>query len=224
VTELNQIFQRPEGEGWLILSDWLPELGGDHPELLERLLGAADISYPSLCISASEGSQLHEKDFIEDIDALFGQETMVVGLTEIYEEAIGRAGMLFLTGGTPQIWTSCLHDSALESSILEMLSEGTLVFASDAAAAALGEWALGSEKGEVIPGLKWLPGILIVPWYNEPEDAGPVLELMGGDLPVISLGISGGRILALGPEDQIQSWGSEMPSIVFNSAWQNKFA
>jgi hypothetical protein len=216
------VFQRPRGEGWLVLSDHVPSLEGEFSELANSLLTHADLSYRPLCILAGKtGDSLLQK-FLIDLEVLLNVEIIVVTLQDVGDWDLIHPGILILSGGKPEEWVTALGETHVGVLILEAFQDGLLLFAADAAASGLGSWVLGEADNSPFPGLNWLVGSLVLPWAKDPAENESVRSVLLKPEPLYAMGLAGGRIIALGPSGEVQLWGVDAPTIVLGSGWRKQ--
>ena len=220
MTESRTILQRPKGEGWLVVADRIPAFEGEFSDLANALLGHADLSYRPLCILADEAMNPILKKFLTDLEILLNVEIATVTLQDVENWDILNPGILILTGGKPEDWVTTLGDSHVGVLILQALSEGLLLFATDSAASGMGTLVLEEMDERPYLGLNWLVGSLILPWTNAPAENEVVRSILSGFDPLYAMGLAGGRILALGPNGEVELWGVDAPTIVLGSGWR----
>jgi hypothetical protein len=220
VRESSRLFQRPRGEGWLVLADQPPSLGSEYSDLADSLLAHADLSYQPLCIVGDDKNHLGLVDFMTDLQVLLGIDIVVERLVDAKNWDGIDPGIVILVGGEPQDWVEALGETHLGILILQGLSKGLLLMPIGAAAAALGSWILEESHVSPIHGLNWLVGSIILTWTAEPAEFEVVRSILASPEPLYAIGLAGGRIIALGPGGEVELWGAESPSIVLGSGWR----
>jgi hypothetical protein len=220
VTDLKRVFQRPRGEGWLLLADRPPSLGGEFSGLANFLLTYADLSYQPLCIVANDAEDSDLPQFITDIEILLDRDVGLERLQDAIHWDVLDPGILILAGGNADDWVAALGDTNLGISILQALIEGMLLVVIGGAASALGAWILQPDDRSPSFGLNWLMGALILPWVKDPADSEVIRSILSQDDPLYAIGLVGGRLLALGPEGEVEWWGIEPPTLVLGSRWR----
>ncbi len=84
-------------------------------------------------------------------------------------EAVARAGLLVLPGGSPSRLRGALLDTEMGAAVAGVLRSGGTVLGASAGAMVLGEWMWLPDGGNrVVPGLGHVPGILVLPHYDGP--------------------------------------------------------
>jgi hypothetical protein len=221
VIQAKELFQRPRGEGWVVIADGPPKLGGEFAGLAESIIHHADLTYSPRCICASREASEDLRRFLLDLEGLLGVSIAIEPLEKAeYIEGID-AGILFIAGGEAQSWVDALGGFELGSAILRAISAGTMLFAMDGAASALGYWVVEEDTQEPLEGLNWLTGSVILPWLEDPANSPLVRQLLSRVEPLYALGLSGGRILALGAEGQVELWGKAAPTLLLGSGWRS---
>lgn len=218
--ESNKLFQRPKGEGWLVLADQPPSLGGEYSALANALLMNADLSYQPLCILGDEGSHVGLAEFIMDLQVLLGVEMALEKLEDTKNWDTLDPGIVILAGGIAEDWLEALGETQLGVLILQGLLNGLLLMPIGSAAAALGSWVLEESYFSPVPGLNWLIGSVVLTWTAEPAEYEIVRSILTKPEPLYAIGLAGGRMIALGPGGEVELWGTEPPSIVLGSGWR----
>jgi hypothetical protein len=213
------VLRRIPGEGWLVLAASMPELGGPTADLMERLLERLDLSRPIAAIAAPDSDTDQVNEFLETLEEWLGTEVGYLELdSDLETEGWETSGMLLLVGEDPELWIESLERGAGER-LRSALSRGALVVAVGGAGSALGEQAVAALRpGELVSGLGWMPGSLLL---QEPEDAGlrAVKAWLQSEEPRYALHLHPGSILAFGPDNQVERWGEPAPEVVLGSGW-----
>lgn len=195
-----------------------PELGRRYPLLAERLVEHTDLSQTGLVLSAGPPTPDGAR-FVEDVDVLFNSHIEVHLLEEVAgAPELGR-GLIALLGGRATDWLSACAVAGLDESLLGSLSEGGLVFASQAACACFGSRTLPGPGLAVSPGLAWLPGALVLPGETDPADNEEVRHLLRQRDHAYALGLPDSAILAVGPQGQVEIWGGAAPRVALGRGW-----
>ncbi len=217
---LRDVFLRIGDEGWLVVVDRLPQLGGEISVLSERVITNVDISYPPFIIYA--GSELDDAagSFLEEIEGLLSVSVESLSLYEAQHAEVAQPGLFILTGGTATEWINALGTSQLGDALKDSLNEGALIIAADGAAAALGSWVLERGDENAVEGLGWLPGAIVLPWLDDPARSDQVRALLALPEPLYAIGIAGGRLFAYGPENRVELWGVSPPTLALGVGWR----
>lgn len=214
-----EVFRRIPGDGWLVLAASMPELGGPTADLMERLLARLDLSRPIVALVAPDSDTDQVNEFVETIEDWLGTEVGYLELdTDLETEDWENSGMLLLVGEDPELWVEAMSQGA-GLRLRSGLARGALVLAVGGAGSALGEQALASLRpGELIPGLGWMPGSLLL---EEPGDENhrAVKSWLQNDEPRYALRLHPGSILAFGPNGEVERWGEPAPQVVLGSGW-----
>ena len=218
--ESSKLFQRPRGEGWLVLADQPPSLGGEYANLASSLLVNADLSYQPLCIVGDESEAPMLGNFIRDLQFLLEIEVAVERLEDAKDWDTLDPGIVIFAGGKAENWVEALGETHLGILVLQGLSSGLLLMPIGAAAAAIGSWVLEESYSSPRPGLNWLVGSIVLPWTAEPAEFENVRTILAGPDPLYAIGLEGGRMIALGPKGEVELWGADSPAIVLGSGWR----
>jgi hypothetical protein len=173
-----------------------------------------------MCILADKTENPTLVRFLVDLEVLLGVEIIVVTLREIEDWDLIHPGIMILSGGKPEKWVTALGETHIGGMILEAFKEGLLLFVADAAASGLGSWVLSAADESPFLGLNWLVGSLVLPWIKDPAELESVRNLLSKPEPLYAMGLAGGRIIALGPNEEVQLWSTEAPTIVLGSGWR----
>jgi hypothetical protein len=220
VKESSKLFQRPRGEGWLVLADQPPSLGGEYANLASSLLVNADVSYHPLCIVGDDREDPLLANFIRDLQFLLGIEVAIERLEDTKDWDALDPGIVILAGGKAENWVEALGETHLGVLVLQGLLSGLLLMPIGAAAAAMGSWVLEESQPSPRPGLNWLAGSIVLPWTAEPAEFENVRTILASLDPLYAIGLAGGRMIALGPRGEVELWGPDSPSIVLGSGWR----
>ncbi len=220
MNESSNLFQRPKGEGWLVLADQPPSLGSQYSSLADSLLLSADLSYQPLCILGDEGNDLGLAEFIMDLQVLLGVDMAVERLDDTKNWDTLDPGIVILAGGNPEDWLEALGETHLGVLILQGLLNGLFLMSIGPAASALGSWVVEESHSSPVPGLNWLVGCIVITWTAEPAEFEIIRSILTASEPLYAMGLAGGRIIALGPDGEVELWGADPPSIVLGSGWR----
>lgn len=214
-----EVFQRVPGEGWLVLAAAIPELGGPTADLMERLLVRLDLSRPIAAIAAPDSDADQVNEFLESVDEWLNTEAGLIELdTDLETEGWEDSGLLVLVGDDPELWVEGLGEQGGQR-LRAALERGAVILAVGGAAGALGEKAAARLRpGELVDGLAWLPGSLLLQAPGE-EDLIEVSAWLQDDQPRIALRLQAGSILALGPRGEVERWGEPAPELVLGRGW-----
>lgn len=214
----DEVFRRPPEAGWVLLASNVPSLGGEFPLLAEGLLDRMDLSRPSVCLSPGSEVNLETEAFLEEIETLLGLPVVKIDLEEEPPSELANAGLLILEGGEVDAWIASLDSTLLGEVVLQGLGQGALILAIGPPAAALGTWALTPDE-EIMDGLNWLPGAIVLPETAEPSGIEVVRNLLADQPRAYALGLTHQAVIALGPKGEIEVWGPDQPKIILGSGW-----
>lgn len=226
MTDPAELFNRPGTSGWIVLSGGVPSIGDESPRLAENILEKANLSLAPLCISARRPLGDRLRDFIEDIGLLLGDTIEIAYLDELPNPEIGAildaAGLCILAGGPASMWKSWFELSSLHPSPENLFLDERLILAIGQAAAAMGTWTLQPEDEELVQGLGWLRGALVIPEIGEPGDMESVKGFLSSEEYVYALGLPDGAVLAFGPAGEVEVWGERKPVITLGRKWSEE--
>lgn len=218
MTAPQEVLRRIQGEGWVVLAGGPPELGHTYPVLAERLVQHTDLSQPGLVLTAGPPTP-DGRQFVEDVDVLFNSNVEVHSLDELAgAPELGR-GLIALLGGQVSEWLTACDAAGLDESLLVSLTEGGLVFATQAASACFGSWTLLGSGPEISPGLAWLPGAIVIPGETDPAEREEVRRFLRERDHAYAIGLPATAILALGPQGQVEVWGGAAPRVALGKGW-----
>lgn len=213
------VFHRREGEGWLVLAGSIPEFGGRTANLMDRLLGHLDLSRPIAAIVGPDADAAEVQDFLEAMEEWLGTEAGVLEAdTDLDVAGWDDSGLLMLFGEDPEAWTEALIGSAGDR-LDQAFARGTVVFAIGGATALFGAQWISAVRPEVLlPGLAWLPAVMIL---TDPGEAhGTVVHSwLQGDERRVAILLDPGSVLALGPEGAVESWSDAAPEVLLGKGW-----
>lgn len=213
------VFRRLEGEGWLILLGGEPVIGDPFPELVERLLGIVDLAQFAVGLTASKYDHAELTTFLEDLESLFGEDIPLLVLEEDPLAPLQEAGLAVLSGGRVDSWLQSLAEDTVLQELQDVLRRGGVILAGGDVAGALGSWALPNEGEDLVEGLDWLPGGLVLPGLQDPASLEPVRGLLRGRSQAYALGLVQDSALAIGPQGSVEVWGRSAPKLVLGKGW-----
>ncbi len=215
-----ELFSRLHSAGWLVLAPGLPTFGGLYPDLAAHLLEHIDLAGASVCICAASAELKVAGRFADELEALLDRECPVSLLG-------GTAGkppesaLAVLCGGEIGAWAAALAEGSPTGTWLAELAESGLVLAAGPAAAAVGAWGALLQDEALTAGADWLSQAIVLPGAEDPGEASRVRELLAGPVRAYAIGLPEGSILALGPSEQVELWGSVRPTILLGGGWRS---
>jgi hypothetical protein len=204
-----------------VVADALPEIGGTHRDLGDRLLEHFDLSRPPACLVLPGAERSPIERAAESLEGWLDVAVPLLEPREMTPEDWQAAGLVILAGGPAERWLEALTPSPQTTSMLDVMGEGSLVYAVGGAAESLGSWRFPSD-GPPREALGWLPGGVILPGCAEPAELDGVTELLAREEHSYALGLAGGAVLALGPQSQVEVWGESRPTIVLGRGWRRE--
>jgi hypothetical protein len=217
---LTQLFRRPPGVGWLIIS------GSASPdEQIQRALALLEHAGTMAAVVP------HPKDIPNAEAALAtwvdisGWEGELVDCdsTDRLEEKVSEAGIILLPDmASPNDYIHALGETDAGEFLLSALDGGGMIIAEGSAAEALGEAVQAAglnpqpETRVWTPALKWIPGALIQSHFTTSEE----FSIPSQRKDIFRIGLPDGVAIALGPEGEREIWGERAPTITFREWWK----
>jgi cyanophycinase len=210
---------------WLTGGGWLVLVGNGSPseELAEHLLARADFARPIGFLPAAGGDIATGERLLEEYAALGGPSGYVVPIftpTDAEEEEnrhlLADAGIIFIGDGDASALAHALAGTAALRGMMEAFVRGALVVGLGAGAAPLGERVIfpdistGRHMAEPVstPGWGWIRGTVIVPRFHGATHSPRLRALLHTWPGLLGIGIPEGTALALGPNGEVETWGS----------------
>lgn len=219
MTSAEEVLQHSSQSGWLVLASQIPRLGGETPELAERLLERMDLSRPPVCLTAEESPPQGLDLLLEEFETLLGVRPAVLPASLEPPTELAFVGLILLTGGTTSYWVEALENTLLGEVILQALQQGGVIFAVGPAAGAVGSWALPDSAREPISGLNWVAGAVVLPGEAAPGEQEHVRAILRDNPKAYALGLADHTLVALGPGGEIEVWGESQPTIILGQGW-----
>jgi hypothetical protein len=198
----NNVFHWPDGRGWLVFS------GGVDDDIRATALGrtAADggIAYVPM------GGDLDSAErMLEDMLDLGAPSGYLVDVNSEDDATItaklSDAGMVIIEAADDAVEArSVLLGAAIEG-IQEAYQNGAIVLVEGASVMAFGAWIVAND-GKLVVGLDWLEASLIAPGVT--SAAAWARDILLSQPLAFAVGIGVGSALALGPDGQVETWGS----------------
>ena len=192
-----------DSNGWLVLSGEPDALSEIRAQALSRYDGAGAIAYISLANDLGDA-------LMDDMAELGAPSGYLVDLeegdnNEIYER-LSAAGMIVIEADRNAEVLRSLMSQTVISALKSALERGALILFEGAAASIAGEHKL-TAAGELAAGINFVHNVLISPSAaKNTEDE--LLRQVYCALPDVSImGLAPGSALALGPAQQIETWG-----------------
>lgn len=218
-----------DGEGWLVLlggGDWRQ---GETDLVAAQLLSVANLDRPMIVLTA-EGSRAEAEQILDHYTQLGGPGGEAFALAELTRMQLGteqfltlirEAGILYLGGEQGLPLVNNLHNSQALRYIVEGYStyQGLTLIGAGAGAAALGRWVFTPEPPhQQAMGLGFVMNAVVVPHFRGTEHS-PILRALPqiGE-HILGLGVPDSTALALGPQGQVEMWGTETVTAVVHAA------
>jgi hypothetical protein len=221
VTRREHIFVRARPWlGWLVLAGEIPSVSQEIVGISDRLLERVDPSTGAVWIDPETAPDAGVEQLIQEIEPLLAAPIERLGPQDGLPGAHVEVGLILITGRDAGLWPSLMCSAGIGPWVGDRLAGGSVVFASSAAAAALGE--LVFSEGAVHqenPGAGWLPGAVLLPGVSDPADHPAVRQYLSETDLSYALGLRPGSAVAMGPQGQVEVWTGEPPKIVLGRGW-----
>jgi len=215
-----------DGEGWLVL------LGGGRWERGEtdlvdaQVLSIANLDRP-MVILLSEGEQETAQALLEHYTLLGGPGGEAFVLSEVtchsevtrhffqssdFLSLIAEAGIFYMGGENPQRLVRSLWNTPALEQIVRSFStlQGLLLIGAGGGATSLGTWLVDVvPDGHISRGLGFLANAVVVPHFTKTEEAVALQQTLKAYPGHLGLGLPDGTALALGPQGQVETWGTD---------------
>lgn len=199
-----------DGQGWLVLSATPEADSAIRAQVIDRAAADGAVAYVSLAADATDA-------ILTDMESLGAPSGYMVDVLSEDDETIrtklSEASIIVVSsGGSAEDVRSALLGSAVEGMRIAF-ENGAVILAEGAAAAVLGSWIVRAS-GDIVPGLAWFLNTVIIP---DVVDAGetPTAKTVLARQPLgIAVGLGKGSALALGPQGEVETWGSHQVGVV----------
>ncbi len=217
---LAKVFRRSGFEGWLILSGPTPALGDRG---IERLLEVVDLSAPIIHLQIGDSPSLEIDQWVMDLEALFEVDLIRIDpRIATGDEVQGywdQSGMAIMTGRDAQAWYNFWESEMGKDIQSRSGSAEKVLYLVGEPGTVLGEWIYDGRSEAVEPGVGWLPGALILDEIGELGGIEPIQRVLLQHHQSYALNLVGGATIALGPDGEVELWGSPSPSIILGKGW-----
>ncbi|NLE46607.1 MAG: hypothetical protein GX620_17975 [Chloroflexi bacterium] len=212
--------QWQSGGGWLVLSGGGRWEAGEAGDIDAAALGWAMVGRPVavlLTAGASTASGEALVDYLVDLGAPEGY------IVPVFDEAgarnlencglLAQAGLIYIADGPDIVrLVRVLRGSPALEAIGQAFEIGASIYAVGAAAMALGAWVSGGDQAE--HGLGLLENLVIEPRFSGAESASRLRHLLAAHPDCMGLGVPYQSAVALGPEGQVRTMGSDQITVV----------
>ena len=195
--------------GWLVLSGRADALGEIRALALSRHNARDAIAYISLADDLGDA-------LMDDMAELGATSGYLVDLeeqdkNEIYELLSAAAMIVIEADGGGDRLLRLLRHTAVHA-MKEALSHGALILLEGAAATTAGQYILGTDD-RVDSGLNFLYNALVVTEVSSVAEHA-ALRCARVQMPdAVFIGLASGSALALGPDEQLETWGESQVAI-----------
>jgi len=213
---LSQLFRRPPGSGWLVLSgNSLPE---NH---IQRALALVDHAGSIVAVVPdSEDLPAAENALLVWLDLSgWNGRSVDCGSPDVLEDALCEAAIVLLPDlADADTYSRALGQTDAGEFLLAALDAGAVLIAEGPAAEAMGEQIEApSDNRTGSPALRWIPGAIVQTHFS--ADQPPPISLKRKEF--FRIGLPEGVSIALGPGEEREIWGEGKPTITFREWWKS---
>lgn len=206
----NAVLRWQDGHGWLILAGNASD--EIHAMALTRASADGGVAY---IVWGGVQSQQAE-NLLNDLEDLGAPTGYLVDITveddTTIQTQLAEAGIIILSGASGlEAMRSGLLGAAV-AGIEQALQRGALVLAEGSTASLAGRWMM-TESGEIKSGLDWLKDAVVLPNIIDAAEARSSRTVLDLEPSAIAIAIGAGSALALGPNGEVETWGSRQVAI-----------
>ena len=205
------------GRGWLILvgGGELEDIADIHRAAIEAMSDESPVVYVPTASAKPDAGRERGQLVVEQMEELGGPVGYVAPIFSRADASdpknvrrLTQAGLVYLGNGSAQRLVEMLaaRGTATFNALAAAFEAGAVVIAEGEAACALGAWGLGAD-GSLRAGWGWLSDALICPSFDD-STAAALRAAIKSKPECLGLGIPQGVALALGPENQVQTWSA----------------
>ncbi len=200
-----------DGAGWIVLSGGGDVHNGQTADVEANALGRTKSGDPIAYVWAAgdiEAADTH-LDILVELGAPTGY--LVDVLTEdddTLRSQLSVAGLIIIGDGPNIKGLRSGLLGAAQDAMSTAFERGAILMGIGNGAAVLG--SLIHEQH----GLDWVENVIIVPAYEQETEAQQLREQLLKHPDFYGLGLRSGSALALGPDGQVEAWGSEQPTVL----------
>lgn len=199
-----------DGQGWLVLSATPGADSAVRAQALDRAAADGAVVYGSF------GGDTADKA-LEDMESLGAPSGYVVDLLTEDDETIrtklSEASIIVIGSNSPvEAVRSALLGAAVEG-IQIAFENGAVILAEGAAASVFGSWVV-LDDARITPGLAWLHRAVIIPDVTSVADSPAARSVLVSQPLGIAVGLGKGSALSLGPQGEVETWGSRRVTLV----------
>lgn len=217
---LSAVFRRSIRPGWLVISGPIPTI---EDRGIARLYDVIDRSRPAVLLKPDIELQFDQETWIDDLASLLELEFTSVdpeGLSDLeLLSYLRQTGLLLAIGGEESTWSDLLETKIRPLLDEEEVNPDLVQWYVGAASRVLGRWRYDAELEETAFGLDWLPGCLILQEKHEASALKAVQAVLLGEERSYALNLGNGSSLALGPQGEVDLWGTPPPAILLGKGW-----
>lgn len=203
----NNVLRWLDGRGWLVLA------GGSSDEIRALALGraAADGGVAYVAFDAAE-AEITLND-MEDLGAPSGYLVDVMAEDdETVQSKLSDASMIVVSGGDSVGDARGALLGAAVAGIQAAFANGALILVEGVSTTVLGAWIV-LEDGMLVNGLEWMENAFILPDVTSVATSQQAQEILIAQPMGMAIGIGSGSALVLGPDGEVETWGSKQVTI-----------
>ena len=210
------------GAGWLVL------IGGgqwDTTESIDRsAIEAMADEAPIAFVPAAGCPPDYGESFLARYAALGAPPGYVVPIHDsasagdlVNIRRLTQAGLIYFGGGDTQRLLDTISGTTALDAVAAAYASGAVIVGMSAGAIALGAWGVSADPGVgVLKGWGWLPNAIVAPHYT-PARSDALRAALIERPQLLGLGIPDDVALALGPDGEVQTWGSTQVTVRLGS-------
>jgi hypothetical protein len=205
----NAVFHWLDGRGWLILAGETPAADA----VRSRALSVAAADGAVACVAPDS---LSAEQLLTDMESLGAPPGYVIDLLAEDDQTIyahlAEAGMIVIGAETTAAGARSNLLGVVIDGIRTAYENGAVILVEGSSAMMFGAWVF-LENGQLVDGVNWLQGSLILPGVPRAADAPQTQRLVAEQGAVVAIGIGTHSALALGPDGQVEIWGEQEVTI-----------
>jgi cyanophycinase len=215
------------GLGWLTLvggGSWRENETGDADA---AALGWVVLDGPTAVLPTAGQSMAEAEALLDYYTDLGGSQGYVVPIFDAAGARLAEncrlleeAGLIYISDGPDALaLVRALRGSSALEALVRAFQDGAVIVGAGAGAAVLGAWiqdpkASVGQAARAVPGLGWLPNVIVEPHFVGAEAAGQLRSLLDLQPNCLGLGIPEQVGLGLGPDGQVENVGPGQVTVV----------
>jgi cyanophycinase len=215
------------GAGWLVLvggsSDRWRTTGPIDRAAIEAMSDEAPIAF----VPAAGCSPDYGESFLAHYARLNAPPGYVVPIHDTASandpanvRRLTQAGLIYFGGGDTQQLIDTLTGTPSLDAVTAAYAAGAVIVGVSAGAIALSAWGLSADEGVgVLQGWGWLPNVIVAPHFT-PGRAEELRAVLKARPRLLGIGLPDDAALALGPDGEVQTWGSAQISVTLGPKFE----